>query len=550
MTGTGNPSATVNFVRKRPTYTPEASISVSGGSWDKRRVDIDVSGPLTESGNVRGRMVYAYENGNSYLDHYSREKNVFAGTLAFDLTDSDTLTVGYEDQKTNANGSSWGALPLVDSSGNTIHYSSNHSNISQPWVYWDVHTQRVFGEWEHTFANDWKSKLTLTGEEHREDTQMYYMYSDSTSSTGYSGLASKYKDQNHQLSGDLSFSGPFTLGGREHELTFGANVARLHNQETSLYSSSLYYSPVSLSSALSGSIAEPTTYDIANAADTSNYTDRQKSVYAGARFSLADDLHWIVGARMLSADSDGDSYGTQRDVRIHGKVTPYTGLVYDLTPEYSLYASYQQIFNPQYYLDTQGKVLDPLEGSSYETGIKAQLLDKKLNLSAAVFHTKLANAAGSSTYDASLGGYVYDSMSYKSNGVELEASGEIAPGLQLNGGYTYNYITDDDNDRARKFIPRHSFTSSLTYQLPTVPKIKVGGSLSWQSEVENDTSSNAKQDAYALVGLMTRYDIDSHWSTQLNVNNLTNQKYLQSVRLDQSNYGDPRNFTASVSWKF
>ena len=54
MTGTGNPSATVNFIRKRPTYEPEAKVSVSAGSWDKRRVDLDVSGPLTDSGNVRG----------------------------------------------------------------------------------------------------------------------------------------------------------------------------------------------------------------------------------------------------------------------------------------------------------------------------------------------------------------------------------------------------------------------------------------------------------------------------------------------------------------
>ncbi|MDR6355025.1 outer membrane receptor for ferric coprogen and ferric-rhodotorulic acid [Pseudomonas psychrotolerans] len=45
MTGLGNPSATVNFVRKRPTYTPEAEVTLSAGSWDKRRLDIDVSGP-------------------------------------------------------------------------------------------------------------------------------------------------------------------------------------------------------------------------------------------------------------------------------------------------------------------------------------------------------------------------------------------------------------------------------------------------------------------------------------------------------------------------
>ena len=48
MTGSGNPSAAVNFIRKRPTYDPQAKVSLSTGSWDKRRVDLDVSGPLTD----------------------------------------------------------------------------------------------------------------------------------------------------------------------------------------------------------------------------------------------------------------------------------------------------------------------------------------------------------------------------------------------------------------------------------------------------------------------------------------------------------------------
>jgi len=549
MTGTGNPSATVNFIRKRPTYEPEAKVSVSAGSWDKRRVDLDVSGPLTDSGSVRGRVIYANEVGNSYLDRYSREKNIFSGMLAFDLTDDDTLTVGYEEQKSDANGASWGALPLTDSSGNALHYSSTSANIAQPWVYWDVRTSRAFAEWQHNFANDWKSTLTVTAMEHREDTDMFYIYGDSTSSTGYTGLASNYKGKTRELDGDLSFSGPFSLGGREHQLTFGANVARSRTQETSLYGTSSYYTPVSLEDALNGVIAKPT-YNMANADATSNYTDRQKSLYAGTRLSLTDDLHLIVGARMLSADSDGENYGSGRDVSIHGKVTPYAGVVYDLTPQYSLYASYTKIFNPQYYLNTQGQVLDPLEGKSYEAGIKGHLLDKKLDVSAAVFHTQQDNVATYSGFNPSLGGYLYDGMSYKSSGVELEASGELAPGLQISGGYTYVYITDADNNRGRKFIPRNALTTSMVYKLPMAPKVKVGGSLKWQSKVENDDSPAANQAAYALVGLMASYDIDPHWSTQLNLDNLTNEKYLQSVRYGQSNYGSPRNVTASVSWKF
>lgn len=548
MTGLGNPSATVNFVRKRPTYTPQASVTLGAGSWDKRRVDLDVSGPLTDSGNVRGRFIYSNETGNSYLDRYSREKNTLAGLLAFDLTDSDTLTLGYESQKTASNGSSWGALPLTDASGNRLHYSSS-ANISQPWVYWDVETQRVFGEWEHSFANDWKSRLTITGVQHDEDTEMFYILASSTSSTGYSGLNSKYKDKMHEIDGDLSLSGPFTFGGREHQLTVGANWARAHNKEMSLYNEASYYANVSLEDALAGNIPRTTDWNKSGEDTGSNYNDYQKSLYAGARFSLADDLHLITGARMLSADSSGDSYGATRSAHTHGKVTPYAGIVYDLTPEYALYASYTEIFNPQYQHDTTGAILDPLEGKAYEAGIKGQLLDKRLNVSAAVFHTKQDNVATYAGYDASLGGYLYNGLSLESQGVELEASGELAQGLQVTGGYTYVDVTDEDDDRAQRFIPQHALTSSVTYRLPMAEQVKLGANVRWQSKVEYDSNTTARQDAYALFGLMAHYDIDDHWSTQLNLNNLTNEKYFLSPRYGQSNYGDPRNFMATVSWK-
>ncbi|MBC9249233.1 TonB-dependent receptor [Pseudomonas alcaligenes] len=552
MTGAGNPSATVNFVRKRPTYTPQAKVDLSAGSWDKRRVDIDVSGPLSESGNVRGRLIYANEKGNSYLDRYSKEKNVLSGLLAFDLSDADTLTVGYEDQKSNPNGVSWGALPLTDASGKPLHYGSASDSIAQDWAYWDVHTQRAFAEWEHEFANDWKSKLSVTGVDSREDSQMFYIYSDSYSATGFSGLPSQYKDKTRQLLGDLSLSGPFSLGGREHQLTVGANWGRSRTEEASRYNSGSYYTPVSLDDALNGDIALPSDFDI-HGGDSfgSSFTDRQKSLYSGARFSLSDDLSLIAGARMLSADSDGLSYGAPREVRIHGKVTPYAGLVYDLNEEYSLYASYTEIFNPQYYRDSSGSVLDPLEGQSYEAGIKGELLDKRLNVSAAVFHAKQKNVSSYAGYDASIGGSYYAAQDYDSSGIELEASGEVAPGLQLVGGYTYVYITDAEDDRARKYVPRHSFKSALTYRLPMLPQVKVGGSASWQSKVESDSNAAANQDAYALLGLMASYDIDQNWSTALNLNNLTNEKYLQTLYTgSQSNYGDPRNVTASLSWKY
>ncbi|HEY0286382.1 MAG TPA: TonB-dependent siderophore receptor [Pseudomonas sp.] len=547
MSGAGNPSATVNFVRKRPTDTFQAQVDTSVGSWDNRRIDVDVSGPLTPTGNVRGRFIYTHDKGNSWMDRYSHERNVAAGLLAFDLSDADTLTVGFSQHDSDSNGSTWGNLPLVDSNGNAIHYGSRSSSIGQPWTYWNLHTQRAFAELKHDFGNGWNATLTATGIKEKQDTNMFYI-ADVTGDDA-TAFAAHTTSEDHQLLGEAKVSGPFSLFGREHELTFGAAYGRTHQKAREYDAVDGGYYSTSFSGVLAGTAAHPS-FLFTSDSNTQNFNDSQKSVYAGARFSLADDLHWIAGARMLSLDGSGDSYGSDYYTRAHGKVTPYTGLVYDLDKQWSVYASWTQIYSPQYNLGSDGKLIDPLEGKSIEAGVKGSLMDDRLNLTAAVFKTNQRNVA---EYAGFVGGQsVYNPMDYKSHGIELQASGEALPGLDLLGGYTYVSIDNDDGDKARKYVPTHSLRGMATYRLPGLPQAKVGTRVSWQSAVQNDSNSAIRQNAYALLDLMASYDIDSNWSTSLNLNNVTDRKYLLSLydSATTASYGAPRNLVASVTWKY
>ncbi|MFC3171916.1 TonB-dependent siderophore receptor [Acinetobacter vivianii] len=90
----GDPSATINYIRKRPTKEFQANAGLSYGSWDTQRYEADASGSLTPSGNIRGRLAGFEQTGDSHLDRYSSEKNGIAGVLEADLTDSTLLTVG------------------------------------------------------------------------------------------------------------------------------------------------------------------------------------------------------------------------------------------------------------------------------------------------------------------------------------------------------------------------------------------------------------------------------------------------------------------------
>ena len=548
MSGSGNPSATVNFVRKRPTDTFQAKINSSVGSWDNRRIDVDVAGPLTDSGNVRGRFIYAHDKGNSYLDRYSHEINVVSGLLAFDLTDADTLTVGFSQQKSDSNGSTWGALPMADYAGNPIHYSGRSASIGQPWTYWNIHTQRAFAELAHDFGNGWQGKVTVTGVDQHQDTQMLYAIP-ATADSVYAYM-NRTTSTEHQVIGEAQVSGPFSLLGREHQLTVGANYGRSHHSERGHYENASGWALVGLEDALNGTVVQPA-FNYTDEVNTQLFTDREKSLFAGARFSLSDDLHWIAGARMLSADGDGMGYGSAHDTRVHGKVTPYTGLVYDLSEQWSVYASWTKIFKPQYLRSTAGGVIEPLEGKSMEVGVKGSLLEDKLAVTAALFKTDQQGVA-ESTGQIINGQYAYRGVDYKSRGVELEASGEALPGLEVASGYTFVRIEDNDGDHARRYVPTHTVRGSVTYRLPGLPQAKVGSRVQWQSATEADGNSAVRQGAYALVDLMTSYDIDEHWSTSLNLNNITDRKYLLSLyqSAGSTNFGAPRNLMASVTWKY
>lgn len=552
LSGTGNPSATVNFIRKRPTVTPQARIDLTAGSWDKRRIDADVSGALTDTGNIRGRAVYAHENKNSYLDRYGREKHVFYGVLEADLTDSTLLAVGHSVDKNNANSPMWGALPLLDSAGRPTRLSRSTSTAAD-WSWWDNQEERTFAELTHTFTNGWQAKGSVTHMKKKSDSQLFYVYGTPDANTGLGLFAypSEYDSVTRQWIGDFSVSGPFSLAGREHELVVGANWYKSEVDEESRYGRGIG-TPLPPISDWTGDYPKPP-FDASVNGGT--YEDKQKSLYSAARFSLTDKLSFIAGARSIDLETAGFSYGQERS-RQDDTLLPYAGVVYDLTDEYSLYASYTEIFNPQKEVGRDLNRLDPVEGENYEVGIKGELLDGRLNVSAAMFKTKQSNVAEARGKDLASNLDVYEGVDYLSEGYELEVSGEILPGWQAMAGYTYVDIQNPDHSHGRTYAPKHMLRASTSYRLPQLPQLKVGANLSWQDDIFLDVAladgspGKIRQDSYALVGLMANYDIDPNWSVSANLNNLTNEKYISSLYWDQGFYAAPRNASMTLSWKY
>jgi outer membrane receptor for ferric coprogen and ferric-rhodotorulic acid len=543
MSGTGNPSATINFVRKRPTATPQASFGVSYGSWNTRRLDADVSDALNEDKTLRGRFIAAIQDGDSYLDRYSTQRTVFSGILEGDIDDTTTLTGGLTYQRNASKGGLWGALPMLYSDGSATNYSRSTSTAAD-WTKWDVETRSAFTELTHHFANDWVSTTTASTTDTKQRGKLFYAYGAPSSSTGL-GLYSypaRYDMNGNEYLADSHLSGPFEFAGRKHELIVGARYGRSRLWDESSYGEGIGTALPDLAG-WDGSYAEPS-FDASY--EGSTFIDTQRTLYATTRLSLANPLKLILGAANTNATYTGEDYGVSRVTKAN-KTTPYVGLVYDITPLLSSYASYTSIFTPQYYVDSNLKRLDPVTGDSKEVGLKLESADKRLNAGIALFDTHQKNLATSAGYVGTT--TVYKGVDSTSTGYELTAEGALTQSIKITAGYTGLTLKDQSNAEVNTYVPRHTWNVATNWQ--ATEALTLGAKVRWQGDIHYDSSYGViHQDAYALLDLMARYQLTKNWSAALNINNATDKKYINSLYWEQAYYGAPINGSVSLNWKY
>ena len=552
MTGAGSPSATLNLVRKRPTATPQVSITTSAGSWDRYRTEVDASNKLNESGTLRGRIVAAYEDDKSYIDVRAKQRQTFYGVVEADLSDATTWTLGASKQRDDAT-SDWGSLP-AGPNGENLHLPRS-TFLSNDWAYWDRDNVTLFTDLTTRFDNGWTSRLAFAKVWAESNT--FSSYLSAVKGGGFAQSSGQYDTTDVQTNLDGSLSGPFQWFGREHELTVGASRRQeKFDQKGGFWSKAI---PIDIYNFDPGVIPKP---DIADRTPyQSQNTATEKGIYAAARFNPFDPLHVIIGTRLSWYDYDNRSGAG--DYKVTQQVTPYAGVIYDLNETYSVYASYTEIFKPQTQQDVAGSVLQPMTGESYEVGIKGEYFDGELNASLALFDmtqenrayaldTQPANclATNRTCYEAA--GEV------RSRGLDAEISGALTPDWQASAAYTLvlsQYVKDKAFDKGNLFAPnqpKHLFKAATTYHLQgNLHKARIGADVLAQSKTYGRVGNgHAEQGAYGVVGLMAGYRLDEHWDARVNLNNVLDQKYWQGIPTASGSgtYGDPRNVMFSLKW--
>lgn len=559
MQGAGAPAGSINLIRKRPTAVPLFNASASVGSWQDRQLTADVSGALNETGTLRARVAGSWRDSDSFVDVVNHQNATLYGIVEGDLTPATTLAVGFSTQQSRTNGVFVGLPTFADGRHMDLPRSTYLNNADS---FQDRDNDVLFADLEHQLANGWRARFAATHIDASSDTR-------NTTNNRIDGqpyqlnqTETGWKYGTRQNVADARISGPVQWFGRRHEVLAGAS-----------YRSDASTAAQSWDSLSSRTVAignwNPYQYQmVGGVVEPYNWgrKTREKGLYAAANLSLADPLHLVLGGRFgwYTQDVTGwyETAATwKRSLDESARFTPYAGLVYDVSRQHSLYASATKIFQPQSAMDVNGNTLPPLAGTNLELGVKGEYFDRKLNASAAVFHIDQTNRAMRDEVNCPTGGRLSCSRAageVESEGVDLQVSGQLAPGWQLTGGYTYvlaKYTKDSNaanvGQRTATDEPRHLFKLFSSYRLG---QWNLGGSVYAQDRIyRSETGYNTAQGAYAIAGLSAGYRIDRNWQLRVNVDNLFDRRYYSALGYSWSGgldrYGAPRSVLVSLDYR-
>ena len=565
ISGTGSPSAAVNLVRKRPGRAFAATAGAQLGSWDRYRIEGEVSTPLTADGKVRARVVTAHEDQRSFIDRYQQKKDVLYAIVEADLTPSTVLGAGINYQKERLKGAGRD-FPMFYADGSQTHFRRS-MNGTAAWSTYDREQSMLFATLDHYFDNDWIAKVAVSRSSNQYDALQGFSgngYPDRVTGDGMQLWLANWHSKPQQTSLDAYVSGPFQAFGRQHELVLGVSASELKTNSPIYPGWRLdgYQYTVPDIHAWNGDMPVP---DYSGTRLGSSYDKEQESgLYATLRLRPTQALSVILGARLsywkrdIRSEyfNDADLYDAMRE---NGKITPYAGLVYDLGRHWSAYASYTSIFTPQSQRDVNSRFLAPLEGKNYEVGAKGEFFNGKLTTSAALFQLRqenLAEADPGNVWIIGTGGGSYAYHTVKgatTRGFEAEISGQLRQDWQLTASYAYSRIRNAAGERIQTNQPQGMAKLWTTYRLAQgVPGLVLGGGVNWQSDIYmDDRGPNGErftQKAYAVAGLMAQYPLGAQLVATLNVNNVFDKKYYSTGM--GGYYGDPRSAMLSLRYKF
>ncbi|MFS2205903.1 TonB-dependent siderophore receptor [Variovorax sp. Varisp36] len=277
---------------------------------------------------------------------------------------------------------------------------------------------------------------------------------------------------------------------------------------------------------------------------------RQTGFYAQDQIKFGDN--WIVTlggrhdeVRQLTDNYLARSHTRRSDSAFSGRA----GISYLFGNGWAPYMSYTTSFLPNSGVDANNQPFKPSSGKQVEVGVKFQPAGSRTSYTAAVFDLRKTNVV---TYDptTSEGRQI---GKQRSRGLELEAKGELAPGLNISAAYTWldmkvlNSADADEIGKIPPLVPKQTASVWLDYTMGN--GLGFGGGVRYIGKRQNDEHNTTYERGVTLLDAAAHYE-RGPWRFALNISNLANKQYNSICYHGQCYQGTLRTATLTARYKF
>lgn len=536
--GQGSTAGIVNLVSKRPQAETRREIGVQIGSYDRRQLNADFTGPLSDDGTWLYRLIGVYRDSETQVDQVDDDRRLFAPSLTWKPSEDTSLTLQLRWQRDRTGSTSqffgWSGLLAPNPNGRV----PSHRYIGNPGDHYDTDRSTAGWLFEHRFNENWSVRQSFRAARNKVDYASVYGNPFANPTDPFLDPQQRLlpregwfaKTQVRMQNVDQHVEGRFKTGGIDHQMLLGLDAVRFKQNEAQKFTT---VPPIDIFNPVYVPYTPPA---LGAPVRTSQ---RQVGLYLQDQMRFGE--HWIVVAGLRHDRVTNGLVGLADEKS--SATTKRLGLMFHDWAGWSPYVSYSESFMPLAGTNAvTGARYVPQKGEQVEAGVKFEPTGRDLSFTAAAYELREENRLVPDPRNSKTN---IQAGKTKVNGLELEVSGRLTDSFDITAHY--NYL---ENDKQLENTPRHQAAvwGKQRFRIGGREGFAAGLGLRYMSAFDSLPAPTTP--SVTLADALLSYDTGD-WRWALNVNNLTDKRYF-SICMGRGDcwFGARRNIVLSASYSF
>ena len=448
----------VNLITKKPRFDFGGSVGLSVGSWNTYKPTVDFYGPVSDK--IAFRVNGAYETADSFRDVVSSSKYYFNPSILFNIGEKSQLIVEADYLKNDFTPDfGIGAITNKDGSYAINTLLPRNAFVGADWQFQNVEQATTGITFNHQFNKVWTLNAVASYQNYTKDyfstERVVWSYDAADRLNWKRPVNRSYAEQNY-TSLQVNLNGEIKTGSVNHKILVGTDGDYGTNDS---YSYTISQAQYGTNGSVDGTVYldDPSTW-VSGAIPNATRKDRNRiptqrfGIYAQDYIELSSKFKVLAGLRwsyIENKDSEKTTFGKENQpVKSEGTVdrafSPKGGLVYMPNDNLSLFATYTNSFSANTGEDAvTGLALKPSIIDQFEVGMKHNFWNNAVALNLSVYQIDNKNfyqtaemkdglPNSNSTFKEFAG-------KMRSQGVELDITGNPYPNLSIIAGASYNH---------------------------------------------------------------------------------------------------------------